>query len=344
MSEISALIEGGKATAGAPLGPALGPLGVNIGEVVAKINEKTKNYAGMKVPVTVEVNSNKTYEIVVGSPPTSALILKEVNTKKGGANQKTDNVGSLTMDQVKKLAEMKLVALTSSTVYAAAREIIGTCNSMSVMIDGKHAKEVQQEFKAGKWNSFFGAAPAEQTQEKVEAAVEQVVEEAKESVEKVVKEVKEIVKEVDVHEVAEKAKEVAEKTIEKVEEKIDDAIHSEENKAEAKESEPAEEKKIETIQEPKEEVKKDVIEEESEALMEEVPAEEPKEAKKPSEAEPAKAKESYSQHMQKMEKDTGVSKALDISKTADKPKKDVETEVVKDDGKTEIIRPKKKEK
>ncbi|MCR4369244.1 MAG: 50S ribosomal protein L11, partial [archaeon] len=77
MAEISALIEGGKATAGAPLGPALGPLGVNIGEIVAKINEKTKSYAGMKVPVTIEVDSKKHYEITVGSPPTSALITKE---------------------------------------------------------------------------------------------------------------------------------------------------------------------------------------------------------------------------------------------------------------------------
>jgi len=135
MAEVSALIEGGKATAGAPLGPALGPLGVNIGEIVAKINEKTKSYAGMKVPITLEIHKDKTYDIIVGSPPTSALILKELNIQKGGANQKTDVVGNLTMEQVKKLAEMKIGALTSTDVKQASREIIGTCNSMSITIE-----------------------------------------------------------------------------------------------------------------------------------------------------------------------------------------------------------------
>jgi len=354
MGEVSALIEGGKATAGAPLGPALGPLGVNIGEVVAKINEKTKDYSGMKVPVTVEVNSDKTYNIVVGSPPTSALILKEIKAKKGGASQKTDDVGNLSMAQVKKLAEMKVDSLTSSEIYYAAREIVGTCNSMSVKVEGKYAIEIQKEFKAGKWDSFFGATPAEQTQEKVEETVDKVVDEAKETVEEVVEQVKEVVEKVDVHEVAEKAKKIAEETIEKVEEAVEEVIHSEEKKKEVKEEKQPEPEK-EEIKQPKEKIiEKKVVEKPQEP---EKPVEEPKkDIKEPAEAEAsveepqeAKAegkpkKESYSQHMQKMEKDAGVSKALDISKTADKPKEDVETEVVKDDGKTEIIRPKKREK
>ncbi len=158
MAEISALIEGGKATAGAPLGPALGPLGVNIGKIVSEINEKTKGYAGMKVPVTIEVDKQKNISITVGSPPMSALIVKELKAEKGGANQRTDAVGNLSMGQVKKLAEMKLEALTSTDLYSASREVIGTCNSMAVTIEGKRAKEVQQEFRDGKWDSFFGAA------------------------------------------------------------------------------------------------------------------------------------------------------------------------------------------
>ena len=156
MAEINVMVEGGKATAGAPLGPALGPLGVNIGEIVAKINEKTKDYAGMKVPVTIEIDSRKNVEISVGSPPTSAIILKELKAPKGGAHQLNDNVGSLSMEQVKKLAEMKLDSLSSTNLYSAAREIIGTCNSMAVKIEGKGAKEVQKEFREGKWNEFFG--------------------------------------------------------------------------------------------------------------------------------------------------------------------------------------------
>lgn len=157
MPEINVLVEGGKATAGAPLGPALGPTGVNIKEVVDTINDKTKAFAGIKVPVTVVVNpSRKTFEIEVGSPPTSSLILKEAKGEKGAANPKTEVKGNLTIDQVKKIAEMKLSKLNSYTMFKAAREIVGTCNSMGVTIEGKHAKEFQKELESGKWNKDFG--------------------------------------------------------------------------------------------------------------------------------------------------------------------------------------------
>ncbi|MBI4210341.1 MAG: 50S ribosomal protein L11 [Candidatus Diapherotrites archaeon] len=157
MAEITALIEGGKATAGAQLGTALGPLGVNIGKIVADINEKTKGYAGMKVPVTIEVDKQKNVTITVGSPPTSAMITKEMKGEKGGANQRTDTAGNLTMEQVKKLAEMKLDALASTSIYSAAREIVGTCNSMAVTVEGKRAKEMQKEIDEGKWDSILKA-------------------------------------------------------------------------------------------------------------------------------------------------------------------------------------------
>jgi len=151
MTDISVLVEGGKASAGAPLGPALGPSGVNIGQVVQQINEKTKEYSGMKVPVTVKVDSaNKTFEIIVGSPPVSALIKKEINIQKGADNPKTNLVGNLTLEQVKKIAKMKIENLSSSSVKASSREIIGVANSMGVTIEGKPAKEFQKEIAEGK--------------------------------------------------------------------------------------------------------------------------------------------------------------------------------------------------
>jgi len=155
MAEVKLMVEGGKATAGPPLGPSLAPLGVNIGQIVSQINEKTKGYAGMKVPVVVEVDKSKNVTINVGSPPTSALILKEAKASKGGANQKTDKVGNLTIQQVKKLAEMKINSLSSSKIYSAVREIVGTCNSMGVTIEGKPAKEIQKEIKSGKWDDLL---------------------------------------------------------------------------------------------------------------------------------------------------------------------------------------------
>jgi len=364
MAEVSALIEGGKATAGAPLGPALGPLGVNIGEIVAKINEKTKSYAGIKVPVTLEIHKDKTYDIIVGSPPTSALILKELNVQKGGANQKTDVAGNLSMEQVKKLAEMKIGSLTSTDVKQASREIIGTCNSMSITIEGLRAGEMQKEFSEGKWDSYFsgGAKP----ESNVQKDLENLGEEIKETAHDVKEEVQEIV-----GKVAEKAQEAIADVTETIKEEIHQVTTPKEDKPgkEAEEAnqpqetkepdQPKEEKKEEVketpekIQEQKQVPQKELekaedVEEQAEALEEEV-KEKPKgpetqEAKtEPSQKEePKKPKESYSQHMQKMEKESGVSKSLDISTTPDKPKKNIETEIVKSDSNTEITKPKKK--
>jgi len=93
-SVVEALVPGGKASAGPPLGPALGPLGVNVAQVVAKINEQTKDLNGMQVPVKIKVKSRTEFEIEVGTPPTSALILKEMGVEKGTGDKTV--VGNLT--------------------------------------------------------------------------------------------------------------------------------------------------------------------------------------------------------------------------------------------------------
>ncbi|MEK6970116.1 MAG: 50S ribosomal protein L11 [archaeon] len=151
MAEIKLMIDGGKATAAPPLGPALAPLGLNVGKIVQEINEATKHYAGMKVPVVLDVDKSKKYTITVGSPPTSALIRKEAGADKGAGNPKTEVKGNLTFEQVKKIAEMKMGKLNSYTLPSACREIIGSCNSMGITIDGKHAKQAQLDFKDGKY-------------------------------------------------------------------------------------------------------------------------------------------------------------------------------------------------
>jgi len=157
MPEINVLVEAGKATASAPLGPALGPMGVNIGDVVAKINEKTKQFAGVKIPVKVIVDSgNKSFEIKVGSLPTSALIKKEISLKKGASNPKTEQVGNLTIEQVKKLAEMKIDGSMATSLKAVVKEVVGACHSMGVTIEGKKAGEMQKEIAEGKYDLVLG--------------------------------------------------------------------------------------------------------------------------------------------------------------------------------------------
>ena len=150
------LIEGGKATAGPPIGPSLGPLGINLPMVVAKINELTGDYAGMRVPVEVIVDvETKEFEVKVGIPTTSALIVKELGVEKGSGAAGQEWVGNLEMEQVVKIAKIKRPQLMAKTLKAAVKEILGTCVSMGVLVEGKHPKEVIREVNEGVWDHLL---------------------------------------------------------------------------------------------------------------------------------------------------------------------------------------------
>jgi len=153
---VEALVEGGEATAGPPLGPALGPLGVNVLAIVNKINEVTKDYAGMKVPVKITVTiETKEFEVAVGTPTASALIVSELKVGKGSGSPKAQKVGNLNMEQLVKIARMKQVELLAPNIKRAVKEILGTCVSMGVTVEGKDPKEVQKEVDEGKHDSIL---------------------------------------------------------------------------------------------------------------------------------------------------------------------------------------------
>jgi large subunit ribosomal protein L11 len=152
---VEALVPGGKASAGPPLGPALGPLGVNVAQVVAQINEATKDLNGMQVPVKIKVKSRTEFEIEVGTPPTSALILKEIGVEKGTGDKTA--IGNLTMDQVVKIANVKRRGLLSKTLKNAAREVIGTAGSLGATVEGMPSKEAQAAIAGGKYDEIFEA-------------------------------------------------------------------------------------------------------------------------------------------------------------------------------------------
>jgi large subunit ribosomal protein L11 len=153
---VDLLVSGGQATAGPPLGPALGPLGVNILAIVNKINELTKDYSGMKVPVKVKVDpETKDFEVSVGTPTTSALIIKELKVEKGSGTPSTEKVGNLTMEQVVRVSKLKRLELLAKTLKAAAKEILGSCVSMGVTVEDKDPREVQKEMNEGKYDELF---------------------------------------------------------------------------------------------------------------------------------------------------------------------------------------------
>lgn len=147
---VEILIEGGKATPGPPLGPAIGPLGINMMQVVEQINSKTNDFEGIKVPVKIIVDvGTKEFEVKVGTPPTTALILDELNIEKGSQDPGMDKVADLSMEQALKIVRMKFDSLLSNDYKMAAKEVIGTCVSMGLTVDGKDPKIVQKEISEG---------------------------------------------------------------------------------------------------------------------------------------------------------------------------------------------------
>lgn len=197
MQTVEVLIEGGKATAAPPLGPALGPLGVNIGQIVADINKKTAEFKGMQVPVKVSVDSEtKKYEITVGTPPASALILKESHAQKGAANPLADKIADLRIENIIKIAKMKEDALLGKTLKEKAKEIIGTCNSMGVMVEGVPAVEAIKLVNQGKFDKEIKAEKTELSaaeQKEMEEERQKLAEEMEERREEFEEKAKEII-------------------------------------------------------------------------------------------------------------------------------------------------------
>jgi large subunit ribosomal protein L11 len=153
---VEALVNGGQATAGPPLGPALGPLGVNVLAIVTKINEITKDYSGMKVPVKVSVDTEtKAFEVSVGTPTTSALLVSELGITKGSGTPNTQKIGDLSMEQVVKIAKMKRADVLARDLKAAVSEVLGTGVSMGVTVEGKDPREIQKEIVEGKHDALL---------------------------------------------------------------------------------------------------------------------------------------------------------------------------------------------
>src|SRR3989338_7426829 len=165
---VQALVEGGKASAAPPLGPALGPLGVNIGQVIMEINKKTAVFNGMQVPVKVNVDTEtKSFDISVGTPPASGLIKKETNLEKASGKAKHEMVADILIEQIIKIAKMKETATLGKSLKEKVKEIMGTCQSMGILVEGKPAKETIKDVDAGKFDEEIRLEKTELTAEEL---------------------------------------------------------------------------------------------------------------------------------------------------------------------------------
>jgi large subunit ribosomal protein L11 len=147
---ISTLIEGGSASAGPPLGPELGPLPADVGEVVSKINEETSEFEGQEVPVDVEVDEDTgEFTVEVGKPPAAGLIKEELGIESGAAEPNNEKVGELSFEQIAQVARMKASDLVAQDLRGAVKEVAGTAQSMGVRIEDMDAYDFQQSVDDG---------------------------------------------------------------------------------------------------------------------------------------------------------------------------------------------------
>ncbi len=159
---IDLLIEGGKAAPGPSTAPKLSMYKLNIGQIFSEINEKTKDYSGMQVPVKLKIDTEtKSYEISVGTPPVASLLKKELGielakiTDEEKAKGKI-SVGDLKFEQIVKIARMKKDSMLAKDLKAAVKQIVGSANSLTgVLIENKRPKEIIKDIDEGKFDSLL---------------------------------------------------------------------------------------------------------------------------------------------------------------------------------------------
>ncbi len=135
MRKLKLQIPGGKATPAPPVGTALGPVGINIGEFVNQFNSQTKERAGDIVPVELTVYEDRTFDFILKTSPASRLLLKKLGKPKGSGKNLVSKTGTLTMTQVKEVAEEKMPDLNTNDVEQAAKIIAGTARSMGIDVN-----------------------------------------------------------------------------------------------------------------------------------------------------------------------------------------------------------------
>ena len=148
--QIKLIVEGGKMAPGPAVAQQIGPTGINLGKVISDVNEATKGFAGMKVPVELDVDpKTKSYQIKVLSPPVAELIKKEIGAEKGSGESGKFKVGNIAFERVVNVAKTKMPGLLAKDLKSAIKLVVGTCVSLGVLIDNKEAKDIENDIESG---------------------------------------------------------------------------------------------------------------------------------------------------------------------------------------------------
>ena len=164
---IKLLAEGGAMQPGPALSQKLGPAGINVNQVIQKVNEATQGFKGMKVPVELDVDpSTKEIKVNVSSPPMSELVKKELGIEKGSGVHKKLNVGNMSIEQVVSVAKTKLPTTLCNDLRACVKSVVGTCVSLGVLIESKSPVEIEREIDNGVYDKQINEEITETPEEK----------------------------------------------------------------------------------------------------------------------------------------------------------------------------------
>ncbi len=174
---VELIVEGGKASAGAQMGQAFGPLGINIQEILDKINEKTSDMKGMKLPVKVVVDTEtKEFDLEIGSPPVSELIKKEIGIDKGSGMPHLEKTGNVSIEQIIKISKMKKDSMLVNNLKSAVKSVTGSCGPLGILVEGEEPGETCKDIDEGKYDKEIDEGLTETSEEKKKILEEQLIE------------------------------------------------------------------------------------------------------------------------------------------------------------------------
>ncbi|MBQ3142239.1 MAG: 50S ribosomal protein L11 [Bacilli bacterium] len=164
-------IEAGKATPAPPVGTVLGPAGINLQEFCTKYNDATRDRMGDIIPVEISIYEDRTFDFVLKTPPTASLLMKAANLKKGSVKGANEIVATITKDDLRKIAEVKMPDLNAYDIDSAMNIVAGTARNMGIAIKGLNDTELAEQAKE--------AVEAAQKAAELEAEFAEMEEEAK---------------------------------------------------------------------------------------------------------------------------------------------------------------------
>jgi large subunit ribosomal protein L11 len=167
--EIKLLVDGGAMKPGPALSQKMGPLGMNMGKIISDINKATQEFSGMKVPVVLDINTKtKTYNVIVSTPPVSALLKKEISLEKGSPEPNNIKTGNIPIEYAIKVAKIKEKDMNVNDLKKAVSAVLGTCVSLGLLVESKDPREIIREVEKGDYDDMIKKGMEKPSQEKLD--------------------------------------------------------------------------------------------------------------------------------------------------------------------------------